>query len=310
MEAGPILFISDKSATNQLYSMNEDGSNVQQLTSDSAFPILDAKWSPDGSKIAVVSLIGDEMTYPSFRDAIFIMNADGSDRYELTQQWLFVDDSIYGRIQYGGARNPVWSPDSRQIAYSRLLVPEALAHYDIFVIRADGTKEERVTRDMSLSEIVTDWSPDSGFLAGFASDYKTLDSSGYLIENTRIVIVDLSGNIHKSLGQLGTTYSWPMWSHSGVEILFNSNDKNTQDIYIVDSSGDNKTKLTNGTYQFTFPVSWSPDDAEIIFNAGNGDSLGRPFGKLFLVNVQEKNVKEITPFEGSIYSYATSWRRR
>ena len=90
VKAGPILFISDRSGTRQLYSMDEDGSNVQQLTSDSAFPILDAKWSPDGSKIAVVSLIGDEMTYPSFRDAIFIMNADGSDRYELTQQWLFL----------------------------------------------------------------------------------------------------------------------------------------------------------------------------------------------------------------------------
>lgn len=63
-KAGPILFISDKSGTSQLYSMNEDGSNVQQLTSESTFPILDAKWSPDGSKIAVVSLTGDETAYP------------------------------------------------------------------------------------------------------------------------------------------------------------------------------------------------------------------------------------------------------
>ena len=64
--AGPILFITDKSGTNQLYSMNKDGSDVQQLTSDPNFPIIDAKWSPDGSKIAVVSLIGDQITYLFF----------------------------------------------------------------------------------------------------------------------------------------------------------------------------------------------------------------------------------------------------
>ncbi len=65
-KAGPILFISDKSGTSQLYSMNEDGSDVQQLTDDPNFPILDVKWSPDESRIAVVSLIGDSLTYPFF----------------------------------------------------------------------------------------------------------------------------------------------------------------------------------------------------------------------------------------------------
>ncbi len=97
-EAGPILFVSDKSGTQQLYSMNEDGSNIKQLTNDPEFPIIDAKWSPDGTKIAIVSSISDSLTYSLFNNIIFIVNANVADKYQLTPQWFDVIDSTYGNL--------------------------------------------------------------------------------------------------------------------------------------------------------------------------------------------------------------------
>lgn len=73
-EAGPILFVSVKSGSGQLYSMNEDGSDMKQLTRDPNFPIGDARWSPDGSKPLFVSGATDGTT----RTYIYTVNIDGT----------------------------------------------------------------------------------------------------------------------------------------------------------------------------------------------------------------------------------------
>ncbi len=43
-EAGPILFVSDKSGTWQLYCMKEDGSDVKQLTFDQSH---ECRWNQE-----------------------------------------------------------------------------------------------------------------------------------------------------------------------------------------------------------------------------------------------------------------------
>jgi len=227
-EAGPILFISDKSGTNQLYSMNEDGKDIHQLTNDPSFPILDAQWSPDGKKIAVVSLVGDSLTYPGFRRCIFIMNSDGSDRYQLTRQWKTIEDPVRGELKYGGADHPVWSPDSKQIAYTRLMIPESFGNRDIFTIDSNKNKEKQITKTMDSTEKVTQWSQDYISLLGFSFDYTKKDSLGRLVANTSIVVFNQEGEYLRSFGKLGITFSWPIWSKQEDIIAFNSNDKKTR----------------------------------------------------------------------------------
>jgi TolB protein len=63
-----------------IFVMDADGSNVQQLTYDDRAD-WDPAWSPDGAFIA----------YQSFEEsgfALFIMRADGSDRARLTDHAL------------------------------------------------------------------------------------------------------------------------------------------------------------------------------------------------------------------------------
>jgi TolB protein len=294
-EAGPILFVSDKSGTYQLYSMNEDGSNVQQLTNDPNFPISDAKWSPDGKKIAVESIIGDERTYPRFRLAIFVMDSDGRNRYQLTKQWFYVDDSTYGRLGYGGATESVWSPDSRQIAYARMMVPEAIANHDVFVINIDGSNERRITASVTISEIVTSWSPNGQLFLANIIDWSILGKMIF------IGVLSLRGQVQRAIPSDSVSGSNAIWSPDQNHIAYTSWGGLRHEIFISDEGGNNARILptTNNTYNIA--VDWSIDSQKILFNSSGG--------KIFVIRQDGNNLTEITPanFTNPI---ATSWRRR
>jgi Tol biopolymer transport system component len=304
VKAGPILFISDKSGTDQLYSMSQDGSNVQHLTSDSTFPILDAKWSPDGSKIAVVSLIGDEMTYPSFRDAIFVMNADGTDMYQLTKQWVHVNDSTYGHLEYGGATGPVWSPDSRQIAYSRLMVPEALAHQDVFINSLDGNNEQRITSRMSSGEKVVDWSPDGQLLLVNMIDWSKTDS------RIVVAIFSVDGYMQRQISSDVVTSNGGAWRPDQKYIAFTSWSGTRHEVIQCDSTGDNRSLIATTNHIFNYVVCWSPVGDEILLNSTDGESSVGTVWQVSAKSFPTGSLRVLSPFRDSAISvYATSWRR-
>lgn len=295
VEAGPILFISDKSGTLQLYSMNEDGSNVQQLTSDPKFPISDAKWSPDGEKIAVVSLIGNEVTYPEFRYAIFVMDADGKNRYQLTQQWFYIADSTYGTLEYGGAISPVWSPDSKQIAYSRLMLPEAIANMDIFIIDIDGTNERRITSTIDSFESVLDWGGNSSAILASVM----VNSSPF----TKILMYSSDGIILRSWADNSLGYRSMVYSSRGDRVAFVVDfypaSVHQDSIFVTNLSEDLSVNITKGEARFYRVAAWSPDDVVVLVSANN---------KIFLLTSEGGGVNDITPFTTG-NSFPTSWRR-
>ncbi|MEG8947936.1 TolB family protein [Rosettibacter firmus] len=294
VEAGSILFISDKSGSYQLYSMNEDGSNVQQLTNDPNFPILDASWSPDGKKIAVVSLVGDESTYPFYRYAIFIMDAYGRNRYQLTQQYVYVDDPVYGKLTYAGALHPVWSTDGKQIAYSRLMVPEAIANRDIFTINIDGTNEKRVTTTISVNETITDWSPDG---QSFLCDIINWSKPG---SRKFVAILSTRGEMKKQISVDTVTSGHGLWSPNQAYIVLTSWSGVRHDLFISDGDGNNARVLRTTNNTFNYPVAWSSDNQRILFNSS---------GDIFMVRRDGGGLTKITPVNFAEVE-AVSWRRR
>lgn len=85
-----------------IYTMNPDGTDVRQLTSNDV-PDDQPHWSPDGSRIAWVSGIGDKA-------AIYVMNADGSGKTRLTGDNNF--EELPFRVDIA------WAPDGSEIAYT------------------------------------------------------------------------------------------------------------------------------------------------------------------------------------------------
>ena len=151
---GKIAFHSDRGGGDvvNIWTMNADGTNPENLTGSSrgedAFP----NWSADGRKILFIS---DRETpgNPAPPDwegpdsEIFVMNADGSHQRQITFNEL--DDEV-----------PAWSPNGKRITFVRDYDPvRGEADSDILTMKADGSAETNLTNTPGVLDQQPTWSP-------------------------------------------------------------------------------------------------------------------------------------------------------
>jgi Tol biopolymer transport system component len=94
---------SDSTGSQEIWSMGPDGSGkTSVIASDTAnFDEQSPRFSPDGSKIVFVSRQGQDLSKPVVQTEIYIMNADGSARTQLTPAGEADDWPIFSR---GGSK--------------------------------------------------------------------------------------------------------------------------------------------------------------------------------------------------------------
>ena len=121
-----IVFMSRMNGGQHIFIMNDDGSNIKQLTTegDNGDPV----WSPDGSQIS----------FGSDREGngklnVFVMNADGSHVQQLTH--------FAAPVESGDTN---WSPDGRKITFeydiNGNLQSNPNAFAEVWIINADGSQ--------------------------------------------------------------------------------------------------------------------------------------------------------------------------
>ena len=164
---GKIVFASDRQTGGtgfRLWTMNSDGSNPLRLTAIPSGPnppsyVYDGspKWSPDGTKIAFVSIGRSNLDSRT----IYVMNADGSDLRPIVIDW----DGIIGEL--GGFE---WSPDGTKFLFAAgiYLTIDSVGTSNIFVASVDGKSVVRLTNDNQVMNGSAKWSPD-GKLITFGS---------------------------------------------------------------------------------------------------------------------------------------------
>ena len=113
-----IAFISDRSGKDNIYIINTDGTNLEQITNETYSSIYGISWSPDGTRIVYDTFNGVEP------QGINIINIDGTGKTALPQT---------GALQYGS--RPVWSPDGTQIAFGTNQYPPI----EIYTANIDGS---------------------------------------------------------------------------------------------------------------------------------------------------------------------------
>jgi Tol biopolymer transport system component len=251
---GQIAFYSDRDGDWEIFTMNADGTNLQQLTVNSARNDAHPAWSPDGMRIAFTGTRQDPVS-DVFHEEVVIMNADGSGEVAITNHPLY-------------DATPAWSSADRIAFQTNRDHPEARPFDDVFpdeiyTIRPDGSDLRRVTNN-AQDDIHPDWSPNGTRIA-----YSSEVSPG----NYDILTVAPDGSGIINLTNHPATDWRPAWSPDGTRIAFHSNRDGNFEIYVMNVDGTGLQRLTDNPAD-DFHPAWSPDGRMIAFQS---DRFGGDF---------------------------------
>lgn len=198
-------------------------------------------FSPDGNHILYNGYQrGDSGDY-----AIYVSNADGSGVTDLTSTYLDPAENNQG--------DPVWSPDSTQIAFDNDSDDPSMQ--GIYLMNSDGTDIYKIVDGGNPA-----WSPDGQTIAFFAGAGKGND----------VFSVSVDGSHLARLTNTAAFEGLPAWSPDGQTIAYVEGDQ----ISVMDANGAHAHALTNIPNEGIggFSPDWSPDGTMIAFEVFDGRS--------------------------------------
>jgi TolB protein len=134
-----IVFNSDRGGTQQLYTMNADGSDIKRISGFSSGNYGTPVWSPRGDLIAFTKIEGGQFF-------IGVMRPDGSGERLLTKAFL--------------VEAPTWAPNGRVLMYFHQTQSDARGQGSrtrIYSIDLTGYNEREVITPQDASDPA--WSP-------------------------------------------------------------------------------------------------------------------------------------------------------
>jgi len=265
---GAISKLAQMESTNMIDQLSE---TLDQAFSSKVY--LDSSQSPNGKKIVYIANVPDGNIF-SFK--IFIMNADGSNQTQITNNPISSDT------------NPSWSPDGTKIVFSSDI--DGQYGFHIFIMNADGSNQTQITNNPISSDTNPSWSPD-GTKIVFSSDIDGQYGSNIYVmdsDGTNITLLTTDPNaIAESFNKNAS------WSPGGTKILFSSDmaGQYGSNIYVMDSDGANITRLTTDQNAFDENPSWSPDGTKISFSS---DIEGQYGSNIYVMDSDGANITRLT----------------
>lgn len=240
-----IVASSDRadSKTKEIFVMDWDGANVDQVSSHKTISISPA-WSADGKKIAYTSYI--KRVGAKFRNAdLLLLDLETRKRSVI---------SFRQGINSGAA----FTPDNKHI----FLTISQGSHPDIYKITLDGTLAGKITNGPSGALNVEPAVSQDGKLA-FSSD-----RAG----RPMIYTANSDGSNIKRITFAGVFNSSPSWSPDGKKIAFAGQSEDHFDIFVMNADGTNMIRLTsakkaNGKWASNEDPSFSPDGRFVIYTS-------------------------------------------
>jgi TolB protein len=230
--------------------------------------------------------------------AVFTINPDGTGARQITHpQRGVVDDQ------------PAWSPDGKQIAFTRC-PPGTACH--VYLVAPDGTGLSPVgelcpagaTPETCPDDAHASFSPDSKQLAFVqATGTERTDSHGEgWIEHSALTLVNRDGNGRHVIYQ-GAAFrgdlDYPVFSPDGKHLVFErvssgfSKLAGKRAVYLVGIDGSNPHRLTPWSEKDGDNPDWSPDGRWILFRSFVDDPHQ---SQIFLIHPDGTGRRQVTHF--------------
>jgi len=259
--SGRILFLRETGTTNHLYSMDDDGTNVQ-WPSASFVGVSSASWAPDGKRIVLSAALANQATGL----ALFTMNQDGTGITSLTtpppgcgdqfpaslgKQIVFIRACTAGATLTimnadGTGLTPLVdgvdvgrigpSPKGTEVAFAKA--------EDIWVVNVATGARTNLTNTPEFFEFDPAFSPSAKRIAF------TQGEQG----NFRIFTMDPDGTM-LTLVAIGARAA--VWSPDGKRIAFTGQSSDALEVFVANADGTAVTNLTNTPPLLEEPVAWA-----------------------------------------------------
>lgn len=267
--AGRIAFSGNRdNESSDIYLMDADGSNVEQLTSDPATDELNPLWSPDGMRIAYTT------STPSLTGGVFVVDVATGRTTQVSDQQAYgpaiwspdgsmlalggnggtpsgisvfsLADAKLRQLTTDGGTAPFWSPDGARIAYD--------AGHDVWILDIASGQSRNLTADPSDDQMAR-WA-DGGARVVFVSDRGTDQSKG----SQRSWVVDVGGGQPALLGTPVDAYAhWP--SPDGQWIAYGADDG----LHLSRTDG-GEDRLVQDRLPADAGPSWASDSSAFVFS--------------------------------------------
>jgi TolB protein len=238
-----IYFVSSRTGTKEIWSMDYDGQNQHPVTHLSTVS-LSPRVSPDNSRLAFAALGREGWSIRMYS-------------LELARLVGFPAGTVGNANQ-----SPAWSSDGARIAFSSSRSGDP----EIWVADAGGGNARKIT-SFRGPDVAPTWNPRSNAQIAWVSGRTGLP---------QIYTMDQDGSNVERLTDGGYAIS-PSWAPNGQFLTFSWNRKygpgapGGQDIYVMDISSKplRWLQLTHEAGTNDFP-SWSPDGRHIVFERSIG----------------------------------------
>ena len=231
-----IAYISSQAGTADLWVVSSTGGTPKRLVSSLALK-QQPRWSRDGKWIAFVSIQSADS------GDILLVNVADQSVTNLTDSQA--DD-----------RDPVWSLDSAELAFSQRSGPRT---HTVIVNRE--TRAIRTLVETAVSEVT--WSPDGKWILYVSDPLLTNDDRR---ENADIFMVAAAGGPPRLLTPATPRFRdfSPTWAPDSRRIAYASETGGHSNIFILDTQDGTKKPLTSGAGEQLSP-KWSPDGTRIAY---------------------------------------------
>ena len=294
-----IVFISNRSGSNQVWSMNPDGTDPKQITSlaaDAGGVIV----SPDGKSVVFTSAVypgcADDAcnkakfeadtkqpkprVYTSLlyrhwnewqgptRTHLMVVPIGGGPAKDLTPAAFDVP-----AFSLGGPDDYAISPDSAELAYVANTDKDQATstNTDIYVVPLTGGEPKKLTSGLGADRSPT-YSPDGKTLA-----FRSQERAGYESDRWRLMLMDRGTGAVRDLTQgEDRNVEEIVWSNDSSRLFFVVEDRGRSSLHTKAAIGGSSRPIISGSNHIG-DVQFSPDRKTMVYSASSGSRPSEVF---------------------------------